>query len=821
MKRILAVAFSAILSVTLMSAAKQSRGELKGRVTDGKTGEPVGWATVALIGQDSTLVCGTACDADGAYTLQAAAGHYTLMVSFIGYKDSRTGIDLDEGVNEAPATVLESEAQAIDGAVVTERVKLVEMKMDKLVMNVSQSAFAQGSDAMELIRKAPGVTVDKDGNIKLNGKAVAIWIDGRPSGMSGQALESLLRGTRGETIEKFEIMEHPSAKYDAEGQGGIINIRTRHNALSGFNGSIGADGGGMYFGNIDKTYWQSSAYANLNYRGKKTNTYLNLNGSLDRTGLEMKVENVLEQAAGTFRQKSNSLLLSDNRSFQAKLGNDWFINDRNTFGVIVSVPLTKSEFPSDRDENRTEQFFDGNRIDVSESDIRTSGTVNQVNTNVNWTRTFDPAKASEMTANADWYHNKGNTKNLRGTYALADGTASWAKARRDIISDNDIDIFSAKLDWQSVVFGKAMLEAGGKWALSRTVNDMTRNETGPEPFDSHTAFDYREHIGAGYVSMAMQFGKKWSAKAGLRGEYTNSFGDWKSEGTKTRRSYFDVFPTLYIGFVPSDKCRLSLSYTRRITRPDYNRLNPVELYVDSHNCIVGNPDIKPEYNDGATFQAGFGQYFSGSLSYGFTNGMMDQRPVFKENGDEQLIWGNFGRRHIAAAVVNVSELPLAKWLFWTASVSGMYIKNIATGNYVNARPFANAYTCFTFAIPKDWKIQLDAYGASSMSWGYFKVHPQFFANLAVKKNLLSDKMTLTLNVTDLFRTMKTNLDLVNVEGVSSSYIGQKYYAQKVKLGLSWNFGKAHQSRVRNVGNLEEASRIGSSNGIGGGAQGQN
>ena len=820
MKRFLAVAICAILSITFMSAAKQERGEIRGKIIDRETGEPIGWATVALLGQDSTLVCGTACDADGLYSLQAAPGHYILSVSFIGYKDSSTGIELGCGLTNAGTTGLESESQSITGAVVTERIKLVEMKMDKLVMNVSQSAFAQGSDAMELIRKAPGVTVDKDGNIKLNGKAVTIWIDGRPSGMNGQALESLLRGTRGDTIEKFEIMEHPSAKYDAEGQGGIINIKTKRNALSGLNGSIGTDNGGMYFRNIDRAYWQTDSHANLNYRSKSTNTYLNLNGSLYQTGIDMKVKNDLEQAAGMYSQISRSLICSDWRTLQAKLGNDWFIDDKNTFGVIVSVPVIKFGMPSGRKDNRTEQSMNGILTDMSESEIKSSNRTTQVNANVNWTHIFDAAKGSEMTVNADWYRTDGSTKNLQGTYSRATEAEDWMESRRDIISDNSIDIYSAKIDYQSAVFGKAMLETGGKWALSRTGNDMTRNETGQEPFNSRTAFDYREHIGAAYLSMAMQMSAKWSMKAGLRGEYTNSYGDWKSENSSTRRSYFDVFPTLYLGYVPSEKWRLSMSYTRRITRPDYDRLNPVEIYIDSHNCIVGDPDIKPEYNDGITLQAGFRQHLSWSVGYNFTNGLMDQRPVFKENGDERLVWGNFGRRHIASAGLNVTELPVVRWLLWTASANGMYIRNMGEGNYVNGKPFANIYTCLTFVIPKDWKIQLDGYAASRMSWGYFRIHPQFFSNLAVKKNLLSDRMTLSVNISDLFRTMRTNLDLVNVQGVSSSFIGQKYYAQKVRVGLSWNFGKAHQTRARKVGDLEEASRIGNSGGIGGGNQGK-
>ena len=174
------VAIAAILGGASASAARQNAAEIKGIVCDKSTGEPLGWTTVALMRPDSTLAAGATCDDKGAYSLQAVPGEYIIKASLIGYKDIFKNVKIVSGLNEIEPLNMSEDTQMIAGATVTERVKLIEMKIDKLVMNVSQSAFAQGSNALDLIKKAPGVTIDKDGNITLNGKKVQVWIDGRP-----------------------------------------------------------------------------------------------------------------------------------------------------------------------------------------------------------------------------------------------------------------------------------------------------------------------------------------------------------------------------------------------------------------------------------------------------------------------------------------------------------------------------------------------------------------------------------------------------------------------------------------------------------------
>lgn len=794
-------------------AAKQNDTTLSGKVIDKTTGEPASWATVALMTPDSTIVAGTACAEDGTYELKAPAGTYILSCALLGCGDYVTNISLASGSKKLDPIYLEADATMLGEVTISERVKLVEMKVDKVVMNISQSAFAQGSNALELMKKAPGVTIDKDGNVMLNGKAVSVWIDGRPSYMDGKTLEALLRSTNSESIDKFELMEHPSAKYDAEGQGGIINIKTKRNLAQGFNGSMGVGGGGMYFSDIKETPLQQSWWANLSYRTNKTNTFFNVYEGTYNIPIRIKNEltapliTIPENPAATFRQNGNSMFLNKVLSYNVKLGNDWFINDRNTLGVIAYVPGNRATLNSKT--STTRQYINDTPQNVTSSDIKNGpASMLQTNLNLNYTHVFDETRAAELTANADYYHAvlKNESSQVDSVLDLSlSSSMLMIIPSKSMSSDNVYDIYSAKADYQTVIAQKFMLEAGAKWARSQTDNNSV--ETQPLLPDMLSDFIYTEDIAAAYASFAGQLGPKFSIKAGLRGEYTYSLGDWKSINTKTDRHYFDLFPTVYMGYQPSENWRLSASYSRRITRPDYNVLNPAKTYVDAKTYTVGDPDILPQYSNATAFQVGYGQHLAVAFAYNTAKNLIQQIPSFETDGTQIFTYGNNGKQNLGAVVLSVAALPVTDWLMWTVNATGLYISTTTLANAVKDSWGAQGYTDFTFNLPKDWKIDLDATYQSPMNVGIYHTHTQFVSNLAVKKNF-SERLSLTLRLDDIFRTSNNDLEMYDEFGASTTSFQQKYYNQKFMVDLTWNFGKAQRPvRARNVGNLEEMSRV--------------
>lgn len=802
-----------LLSVTFIVSAfsTEALADIRGRVTDKAGGEPLEYVTVALRQTDSTLVAGVTTDGDGTFLLKSPEGKYTIEASMLGYRMYSSSVTSPGEIEIG----LEVESSEIAAARVNERMKLVEVKMDKLVVNVAQSSFAQGTNGYELLKKAPGITIDKDGNIKLNGKSVSIWIDGRPSYLDGESLVSMLKGTLGNTIEKFEIMEHPSSKYDAAGQGGIINIKTKRNFALGLNASLGVNAGGMYFGKgVDRFFFNEDSFINLSYRGKKTNTFLNLyQNQYEIAGIK---DNVTKQdvSGKSLETDAHSIHYLNGNYWHVKLGNDWYINDKDILGVIVSFPGQTGKNLSYPDSNVSVMSVDGERVETCTSNISNTNRQTQLTANLNYTHTFDASKASEITANLDWYRNTSPARNYQKNVSTPeDDKENPQTVERRIVSDNIVNIYSAKADFQTLFWKTGMLEAGVKWAMSVTDHNNTREETGLESVN--TAFLYTEHIAAAYVSAAKQFNQKWSAKIGLRGEYTNSLGDWTSEGTSTRRSYFSLFPTAYVGFSPSQKANISLSYTRRISRPGYYSMNPAESYIDAHTINRGNPEIKPAFTHSVKISSAIFQYFSFSAGYDYTSDMINQIPSYTPDGDQIFTYGNCGINHNASLSANMSSFPVAKWFDWTVSLTGLYSRNILSGSLFNNDGFSFfGYTCLTFNLPKDWKIDLDGYCTTPRHWGNFRISSNGVANFGLKKMLLDGKLTLSLNVEDLLRSSKQCLTIVGIEGVSSS-IDQHYCVQSVKLGLTWNFGQGKaQTKYRKVGVLEESSRDGSGESFG-------
>jgi len=812
-----AIATMLIFSSNAMAVKeRQGTSNISGTVIEAATGQPAAFATVAVLQLDSTVVTGLAADENGAWAMTVQPGKYLLSVSLIGYKDVVMDLNAREGSVKLDPIALEEDAQMLEGAKLTERQALVEMKIDKIVMNVSQSAFAQGTTALELLKKAPGVTIDKDGNVKLNGKSVSVWIDGRPSHLDGKSLEAMLRSTEGGNIDKFELMDNPSAKYDAAGQGGIINIKTKKNFKAGFSGDLGFNGGGMYFGDIENAVMKGSAWTNLSYRTDKGHTFMNLYGGLEETGITIDNELTFDTEAGRLMQDAESLYKNRYQNYNIKFGHDWFINPKNTIGFIATLPGSRSYmggFDKDKASSFTTQKLDGVLIDNVDSRVDDSDHDTQFSGNVNYTHIFDETRSSEITANIDYYRTSGSTINR--IYDVKTYPELMPETHRFVDTDNTVDIYSAKLDYQSVLWGKAMFEAGGKWALSMTDNNMLLTQSGVA--DINTFFNYREHIGALYSTLSMQLSPKLSGKVGLRGEYTNTFGDWKSSGEQIHRDFLNVFPTFYLGYVPSQKLMLSASYTRRIDRPRYEQLNPSKTYVDAYTYTVGNPDLLPQLSDNFSLSAMIAQRFSVALGAMQSKDLINQNPSYTEDGTKILTWSNFGTMRMGYMAFSIAALPITKWLEWTLNLSGIGTSSSnKEGSYDSKGVFGNAYTCFTMTLPKDWKVELDAFGNTPMTFGYFKIGSNWTSSVAVKKNLLDNRMTLSFDLQDIFRSSRTNINIdPEAIGGSISYIGQKYYNQKAVVGLSWNFGQAKQGRQRKVGNLEEASRIGgSSNGSG-------
>lgn len=798
---------------------------INGSVIDAE-GKAMPFVTISVLAQDSSLLTGTITDDDGLYAIELTTNQYIIQASYVGYVTAYGGPDF----------VLREETEKLAEVEVKAKKPLIERQMDKLVVNVSASPLAAGSNGNDILRRAPGVRIDKDGNITVNGKSVEIWIDGKPSYLSGQQLKAMLDGTDGNTIEKIEIISNPSAKYDASGQGGIINIKTKRNMMKGLNGILSAAYGGMYFGDVKRWLQMDMVSLNLNYRSEKTYTYGQLTQVFGQNDIDLETY----RKTPTLENYSYSGYAMDFQYYMVKVGNDWYIDSVNTFGFILQVPYMKAN----------QRIIDGRNYaytvegtdTVSKSVSHTGAQIQspQHTANLNYTHTFNDELERELTVNVDYnrYNNKTTNTQLTDYEELLPYSLGL-----NINSQQVVNIYSAKLDFQTKFWKTGMIECGVKYGLSSTNNHMTTDSIFNDIPLSQTPQDFRydEHVAAAYISVGKQFGDHWSVKLGLRGEYTYSFGNWLSADSVTRRSYFNPFPTAYIGYTTSPLGKLqqpiavSASYTRRIKRPNYWMLNPFRTYVDAYSYQEGNTALTPEFNNDVELHFSWTQYLNVTFNFAHTQDMFSQKTTILPDGMGYTKWSNFGTCTTHGGNLSLTELPLVPkyvtaedgtktmqgaWLALTVNAGWFHFINKSYEKNAEGKPVYENRTHYGYVggtlsayLPKDWTLTFDGNWSSPMTTGYNKQGSMYFLSFGVRKMYMPKGLIFNLNIQDLARSLSM---VDKSEGMAPGYEswhGNYVRQQRVMLSITWMFGQYQQHKNRKVGNMDELNRLGGGGGV--------
>ena len=723
---------------------------------------------------------------------------------------------------------LQEESEELAEVEVKAKRQLIERQFDKIVLNVSNSPFAAGSNGKDLLKKAPGVQVDKDGNVTVNGKSVEVYIDGRPSYLSGDQLKAMLEGTDGSTIEKIEIISNPSAKYDAAGQGGIINIKTKRNMMQGLNGTLSASYGGMYYGDVEKWQNREMFSLNLNYRSEKTYTFATLTQLYVDQNIHVEVgSEALDTLTQTRTERyDESEYVCDFQYYMAKIGNDWFIDKKNTFGFIFQAPfmIMRQDVPEGHGWGYTKVGDDivENSMSVLANPIRSQ----QYTANLNYTHVFNDSLDRELTANVDYNRYAGQQGNSQQNTYYYNGFADTVVTGMVIETDQVVDIYSAKVDFQTRFWQTGVIEAGSKWAMSNTFNRMTTDSTlnGVARPTQHSDFDYSEQVAAVYISVAKQFGQKFNAKLGLRGEFTHSEGDWISADSTSVKNYFDVFPTAFFGYNPTDKWSMNVSYTRRIKRPNYYQLNPFRTYMDAHNYQEGNLELTPEFNNQVDLNFSYSQYVSLAFNFAHTQDMLSAHMELLPNGNGRQKWVNFGTCTTHGGNLSLTELPLVPkfetgadgtrqmtgaWLALTVNAAYYnFINRSYDGTYLNRNHYASASATLTAYLPQDWTLSVDGNYNTPLTIGYNKTDATWYMGAAVRKMWRKQGLILNIQAQDLLRSVHYRSESFGMAKGNSSYIYQNSRYQHVSLSLTWMFGQQQYMKRRNVGNMEEAERLG-------------
>lgn len=799
-----------LLFLALILSTFCLKAQLKGKVYDASTREPLAFCTVSLLTTDSTLLTGTVTDEQGGFQLALPQDiPLFLRISFVGYHSYSQPLR-----RQLPDSLfLQPVSEELEDMVVVGKLPLIEQKMDKLVVNVESMLSIQGEDAIALLRKVPGVSVDKDGNIKRNGKDVSVWIDGRPSYLSGEDLQALLKGTAAETIEKVEVIAHPSAKYDAAGEAGIINLRMKRSRLEGLNGNIAAS----YTSQPYKKHYfqQGNGSAMLSYRSPISNSVLNVSGGgYDNFFVASSNNSISDEQ---LLQKEYALTNNLGYYTSVRFANDFFLNKHNTLGFIFSYNGGEGKRP---------QLDYHSEVMVADS-IAQRGTMedksfnnrNNYTANLNYTLVFDEEKSSEITFNADYVSSNNYEKQDRlYSYIQGNNTHPFSYKLYNKHTRNRMDVYSGKADFQHAFGERYFLEAGVKYAHTTTRYDnqqwMMSSSTPPVAGDpDKTQLRYTEQIGALYATFSAKLSEQWTIKGGLRGEYTDVYGAWGD--TTTTQRYFNVFPTVFVGYTPNEKHRFSFSYTSRINRPGYWQLNPIaDTHGSEESYLYGNPAIKSSLSHNLQLDYGWGYHFNISAGYSYANNV-PTAVLFKLEGlTKHYRWENFATSQNAYLSLSLSELPIVKNLLTTtAFVSGMmtvYDETISNPlqQITPLSIYGYAYGSVNLLLPKRFRIELSGWGSSPAVWAYSRQSWVGSMDLSVKKNFLKDdRLSVTLTVADLFNSGKTT-QIQEISGNNSIYTQEyRWSSTAARVSLSYRFGNNGQpTKRRNVGNVEEVNR---------------
>lgn len=724
---------------------------LSGKVKDQEK-KPVADAVVQLLRYtDSSLVKSEFSDASGAFEFKAlATGTYFLQIHVIGYAPYTSNKTELLASQVLPDQQIQKAGVDLKEVTVAARKNYIEREKGKVILNVENSINAAGSSAFELIEKAPGVRVDNNDNVSLNGKqGVAIWIDGRPTPMTGTDLANYLRGMPSNAIEKIEMISNPSAKFDAAGSS-IINIKLKKDKRVGTNGSISSSYG-------QGVYPKTNHGISLNHRNKKINVYGSYNYAYRIAFTSLKLERKFynnDTFLGAYNQ--DNYLKFDFSNHIARGGIDYYVNKKNTIGFVVSGISNKFNPKGDN----TSLVYDGNNAYVSlfKTANRSNDHWMNYSANLNYKHQFD-SLGTELSTDLDYAHFGNVTKqNFTTRYYAPDGMEYLDPYLLHGDLNGGLDIYSLKNDFVKTFHNELKLEAGQKSSYVIADNNLAfyNRSNDQNRFDSSKSnhFIYTENINAAYVNVARDF-KKWSTQLGLRCEHTHVTGKQLVYNTSFENDYIQLFPSAFVSYKLNDQNSLELNYSRRIARPSYEQLNPFKFYLDPTTYKEGNPYLKPQTTESVELTHVWKQKIYTTIGYSRTNKNITEVIAPADDQPKVTVQTNKNLSQVDMYTFNCS-LPLDPSKWWHAAIDAGAYYAFYTGTIANTSIRNNGGLNFnvniqnTFNFTSRFSGELTANYRSREIYAFDYIHPIGFLSAGVQHKLLANRAVLKLNLSDLF-----------------------------------------------------------------------
>jgi len=788
--------------------AQQKDGLISGQIKDADN-KAFDLATVALFtGSDSVMVKTTFTQADGKFRFEGLKyGVYQLRISAMGYANYRSasiqlsGSSASLDLGDIHLTAASKNLKEVN---ITSQKAFVEQKIDRTVVNVDALISNAGTSAMDVLSKSPGVDVDQNGIITLKGKSgVTIFIDGKPSYLSGADLEAYLRSIPSSSLDQLEIMTNPPAKYDAAGNGGVINIKTKKGTVRGFNGGLNLS---LNQGKMSR----SLNSVNLNFRNNKFNYFANLSYNLNNGFTDLDINRTYKNTDGSVASffDQNSYIKRHGNTYNAKAGVDYYQSDKTTWGIV----FTGMYRVSTQTNNNTSNLLNSSRQLDS---IITANNIDKIDfknkaVNLNYRHEF-AEKGHEITADADYLGYRNRTDQVYNNFSFFPDKSLKSQ---DILTGrlpSNIDIYAVKTDYSLPLKNEWKFAAGLKSSYTKTDNTAdyayTLDGLTKPDYDKSNHFLYKENINAAYVNLNKEF-KRLSVQAGLRMENTVStghqLGNLLKPDSSFKRNYTGLFPTLYLLYKldTAGNHKIGLNYGRRIDRPYYQDLNPFVSPLDKFTYYVGNPFLKPSYTQSIELSHSYKNKYITTVSY--SNSKDDVNETIEIlNGTYFSRPANIGKKVTKSISFNGTFDPFS-WLNINLYTELTNIANKSafyTGELNTNGTFCYLSGNLKFAMGNGWDTQLDGSYRSKLYDAQFVLGSLWSANTAVQKKL-SKSTSLKLSINDIFRSKVYKGVINNLAQTEANWVNRGDTRTAV-LTFSYRFGKTFSTQAKHDDSGEE------------------
>lgn len=811
MKFVIPVVFlfvSLFIKLPSLSAQSFHGALIRGTVVDVQHA-PVPNAVVVLRrAADSVVYKTSLTDTQGKFTFEAIKdGIYLAEINIIGYErwlQKPLPADVSHPETDLGLVILKQRSEQLKGVEVKSQVPFIERQIDKTVVNIENSIISEGSTALEVLQRLPGVQVDQGGQVTLNGRsAVSIFMDGKAVQLSAEDLNNLLRGMPSSMVQKVEIMTKPSARYDAAGSGGIINIVRKRNRKEGLSGSV--NGG---FGQAH--YAKYNAGANLNYKNKNYNLSLSLaylhNTDFYTTSITSDVLN--PDLSLKNRQKTENRNARASNAYTPQLGAELYLSARTTLSLSATggFQFANNRVNSTLKEENGAHLKTGNLL--FDNDIRDKPF--NYGTGMHLVHQIDTS-GQEFSLDFDYLHYWSKSHQDINSTTL-DTSWNFMKDNNDVLEqDRKLNIYAVKGDYVLPLKGHARLEAGFKSSYVKVNNDNSYYHVigSAHKFDSLNS-NYiinQENINAVYVNVNKEY-RNVTVQAGLRAEHTWNSGEQRPDGELVRRNYVQLFPSLFLDYKISKDHALNVKVGRRTDRPAYSQMNPFRRPLSPTLYFQGNPYLQPQTSVNTEITYSWRNELFLTFAYDFYHNYMATLPYLDSNQvTVTRIPTNVNGSH-SWNIDIVYSRKVVDW--WTVNCDFTLYRQTFGGSVDHFSLDNNGVLSFNadvnnnFSITSRLSAECSFHAVSQRRMVATTYGGYYIVSAGIKQLVFGSHGSISAKVTNILQT----------EDEGSSYVYEhlnqnwqiNFFSRAASVNFTYRFGNGKTTKLRSSGASEEQRR---------------